>query len=111
MRQVGLPHQRYRRLRRQVHDYIQRATMKKKLKPMSPYEARIHKDICSLQSDNYNTAEGWILIDGDQITLAKQRAGEESKGSVTLSRAAFKRMIDWYLRPQDRSSDNGPEQP
>ena len=81
--------------------------MKKKLKPMSPHEARNLKDICSLNSDNYNTAEGWILIDGNQVTLAKQCAGESSQGSITFSRAAFKRMLDWYLRPQGRSTDNG----
>lgn len=79
--------------------------MKKKaktLQPMSPHEARMLGEICSLESDNYSTSEGWIMIDGPEVTLSKQRIGEERTGKVTFSRAAFKRMIDWYLRPQQR---------
>ena len=83
----------------------------KKLRPMTPHEARDFKDICSLQSDNYATAEGWIMIDGSEVVLCKQRAGESAFASVKLTRGAFKRMIDWYLRPQERSADNGPAEP
>jgi hypothetical protein len=79
----------------------------KALKPMSPHEARAFKDICTLQSDNYSTAEGWLMIDGSEVVLCKQRAGEPAVASVKLTRGAFKRMIDWYLRPQERTADNG----
>jgi hypothetical protein len=76
--------------------------MAKKLKPMTPHEARTIDEICSLRRDNISTPHGWILIDGDRVSLAQQQAGHEAEGTITLPRAEFKRMIDWYLRPQER---------
>lgn len=78
-----------------------------KLKPMSPHQARTLNEICSLKSDNYGGAEGWIMIDGPDVILKQQRSGEQPDGGVKFSRGAFKRMIDWYLREQQRSADNG----
>jgi hypothetical protein len=79
----------------------------KKLKPMSPHEARTDAEMGALETDNYNTAEGWILLmDHGKVVLYQQRTGEASTGRVEFTRAAFKRMIDWYLRPQDRSGDS-----
>lgn len=75
---------------------------KRKLKPMTPHEARGFEEICSLQSDNYGGSEGWIMIDGNQVVLCQQRPGENSTGTVHLSRGAFMRMVNWYLRPQER---------
>lgn len=75
----------------------------KKLKAMSPHEARTNDEICSLQSDNYSTAEGWLMIDGNRVTICQQRDGERAASMASFSRGAFKRMLDWYLRPQKRT--------
>ena len=69
---------------------------------MTPRQAVTFKDICKLQSDNRDTAEGWIIIDGCQVTLCNRKRGELSTGQVTFSRRAFHALIDWYLRDQKR---------
>ena len=69
-------------------------------KRRTPREAVQFNDICKLQSDNKNIAEGWIIIDGPKVVMATQRAGEELTGKVEFSRRAFNKLIDWYNKPQ-----------
>lgn len=72
----------------------------KKQKLLSPAHAKNLDEVCSLRRDNFNTQNGWILTDGFDVTIAKQKDGEPSTESVTFSRKEFNRLVSWYFRPQ-----------
>ena len=67
---------------------------------MTPRRAVKLDDICKLQTDHHDTCDAWIIIDGPQVTISKQRNGEPRTASVTLSRRSFNVLIDWYNRDQ-----------
>lgn len=67
---------------------------------MTPRQAKTFKQICQLQTDNKDTKEGWIIIDGGNVSLCNQRRGESATGDVKFSRRAFNALIDWYNRDQ-----------
>jgi len=72
-------------------------------KKLSPKQARSHKAICSLRTDNWGCKDGWIMIDGDKIIMTNQRSGESHTGQVEFTRRQFHTLIDWYQRPQSTS--------
>lgn len=67
---------------------------------MTPRQTRTFEDICRLQTDHCDTKEAWLSVDVGSITIMNQRTGEPSTGQVTLTRHAFGRFVDWYLREQ-----------
>lgn len=72
--------------------------MKQKL--LAPAHAKNIDEVCSLRTDNFNIPSGWILTDGDQVTIARQKGGEPSTDSVSFTRKEFNRLMSWYFRPQ-----------
>ncbi len=70
------------------------------MKKLSPYAAKTLDEVCSLRTDNKNTDGAWILTDGCNVTVCKQKAGKSAEQSVTLDRAEFNRLIRWYMREQ-----------
>ena len=67
---------------------------------MKPRDAVLNRHIVRLQTDNHDTVEGWILIDGSRIVLQNQKHSEPSTGKVEFTRRSFNRLIDWYNRDQ-----------
>lgn len=70
---------------------------------MTPRKAVYPRDIYGLRSDNHSTKQGWIALDGGEVTICAQRPGELPRGStgtVSLSRRDFNALVDWYNRPQ-----------
>ena len=67
---------------------------------MKPRDARRFSQIVKLQTDNWHTSDGWILIEGKVVTLTNQRCGESSTGQVTFTRRSFNALMDWYNRDQ-----------
>jgi DNA polymerase III sliding clamp (beta) subunit (PCNA family) len=41
-----------------------------------------------------------LLTDSYRVSIWEQKVGESPSQSVTIPRAAFNRLIRWYLRPQ-----------
>lgn len=72
----------------------------KKKKLLAPAHAKNVDEVCSLRTDNFNIPTGWILTNGFQVTIARQRNGEPSTDSVSFSRKEFNRIVSWYFRPQ-----------
>ena len=72
----------------------------KKQKMLAPAHAKNTDEVCSLRRDNFGIPTGWILTDGFNVTIAKQKDGEPSTESVTFSRQEFNRLVSWYFRPQ-----------
>ena len=67
---------------------------------VAPSRARA-QDLTRLGCDNFDTASGWIMLDGnDEVIVTQQREGEAAVGSVRLSRREFNRLVAWYQRPQ-----------
>lgn len=73
--------------------------MKKPTK-MSPKSAKSMKQVCRLESDNFDADGFWILHGINTISLAQQRLGEPCKESITIPKKEFDRMIEWYMREQ-----------
>ena len=75
------------------------------MKKLAPCQAKTLRQICSLRSDNYSTADAWILLAGGSgVCLTNQRSGEPATASVTIPRVQFNRLVDWYLKEQTVSN-------
>lgn len=62
----------------------------------TPREALTTKQVCDLPRDNVQHRNFWMLVDEVSVSVAEQKIGEASTGSVRISRAAFDRFVDWY---------------
>lgn len=73
---------------------------------MTPRTARTMRELVSLERDNYETKDGWIIVDGFSVTVAAQESGKSPTGIVKLNRRTFNALIDWYNREQGKSRNS-----
>ena len=73
------------------------STDKRRTKKLRPIQARTFKQVCSLPRDNLSTKDFWILIDHPHVVICQQRTGEPAKGSLSIPRAQFDRLVRWYI--------------
>lgn len=71
----------------------------------SPLEATSNAKVCRLKSDNHSTKDYWIITDGCNVTVCKQRNGESAEESITIPLKDFNRLIKWYVKPQKLPSN------
>lgn len=71
-----------------------------KSKKLSPRNANNH-NLLSLQSDNKNLKDYWLLVGYDKITITKQSWGEGPEVSVKIPRRQFNILVDWYIKEQE----------
>ncbi len=76
----------------------------RKLKPLSPSEARSIDELCSMRSDNFGTGTHWILTDSLKVTIAAQVPGNNATQMMSVDRQTFNKLIHWYVRKQARYS-------
>lgn len=67
---------------------------------MRPYDAKNLDEVCTLRCDNKDVGDFWILTDGYQVSLRKQKMGEPPSEGICIPRAQFNRLIAWYMREQ-----------
>lgn len=81
---------------------------KAKAKYMSPFRANSEKKVCTLNRDNISIKNGWILVDGYDVSIGQQAEGEGGAIIVRLSRVEFAKLARWFFTEQKlRSRDNG----
>ena len=73
---------------------------KNRTKTLSPRKTVTFNQICSLQTDNAGTKNFWIQLDVGSVHLCEQTSGEAAKGSLTIPRRDFNKLIEWYLKEQ-----------
>lgn len=71
-----------------------------KKKTLSLRNARTTKQLCSLQRDNIDAGDFWIIADEADVTIAAQKTGEHPTERITIPRRYFNRLIDFYQRGQ-----------
>ncbi|WP_024516881.1 hypothetical protein [Bradyrhizobium sp. Tv2a-2] len=74
--------------------------MMKKPTKMAPRAAKTPEEVCQLQTANFDVDGFWILHGINTISFAEQKLGKPSKQTITISKKAFDKMVDWYLRDQ-----------
>lgn len=67
----------------------------------SPLTATSNAKVCRLKTDNHATKDYWIITDGWNVTICKQRSGESAVESMTIPLKDFNRLIKWYVKPQN----------
>lgn len=67
---------------------------------MRPYDAKGEKLAIKLTRSNRGFGNVTILADGYRVSLHEQKSGEAPTQSISLSRARFNQLIDWYLTDQ-----------
>lgn len=65
-----------------------------------PIDARTMKQLCALASDNWDTKDFWILTDGRQISIGKQKNGSPAEWIVNIPKKDFDKLIEWYTKDQ-----------
>lgn len=56
--------------------------------------------LCKMRRDNYSTRDHWLLTDGSEVTLCKQRNGEPAEASISMPRSEFNRLVRFYITEQ-----------
>lgn len=67
---------------------------------MRPYDAKGENS--NLPNDNHEVGDFWILTDGFHVTIREQMTGESPTQGVSIPRTEFNRLIDWYMREQQK---------
>lgn len=67
---------------------------------MKPYDATGDRNVTKLKRSHRSFGNHWILTDGYRVSLSEQKIGEAEKQHITMSRARFNQLIDWYLKDQ-----------
>lgn len=66
----------------------------------APKDCKTIVEICKLQTDNHSLKEHWIITDGYTVSLANQRSGEPATEIISMPKAKFDKLIEWYFKPQ-----------
>jgi hypothetical protein len=70
-------------------------------KVLSPRNATSYKKILQLGRTVVSTRKSWLHLGHDgKVFIVNQSKGEQSMGSVTLSRADFERFVKFYEKAQ-----------
>lgn len=67
---------------------------------MRGYDAKNESDLLKLRRDNWQTENGWLLANGNTVTIAEQKNGQPFVSQTTIPREEFNRLIRGYLRNQ-----------
>ncbi len=73
---------------------------------ISPMEARTEVEVCDLQTDNVESAEHWMQINGVDVQIVAQRRGEAATSEIRISRSIFNRFMRWYTKQQPVNKKN-----
>ena len=72
----------------------------KNRKEISPKDCKTMDDVCSIRTDNAQTTGYWIISDCYQVTITKQKSGEDSTEKITIPKKDFNKFVKWYITPQ-----------
>lgn len=68
---------------------------------MKPSECKREMDVCRLKESIKQCGDLAMMIQDDgAVILTHQRAGERADSTVTIPRAQFQVMIEWYQAEQ-----------
>jgi hypothetical protein len=58
------------------------------------------KSLRKMKRSLVETKDFWLLVDGSEVIIVKQRNGERSTATITIPKKDFNRLIDFYNKPQ-----------
>ena len=67
------------------------------IKTKTPIECKTFNDICNMPRDNISIGDFWILTDGYEITIARQKEGHESEAKISIPKSVFNKFARWYM--------------
>ncbi len=67
---------------------------------MRPYDLKNTEETCRLRRISFDCDDAWILTDGYTVSISQQKVGAPPTQSISLPRAQFNRLIQWYMRDQ-----------
>jgi hypothetical protein len=70
--------------------------MATKEKTLTPQQAKTFKQICELPRDNVGTKDFWLTLGVGEVTIAKQKHGEQATEMITMPRSTFEKFVRWY---------------
>lgn len=56
--------------------------------------------LCRIGRDNISVGDFSILTDSYRVWLSEQKIGESPKQGIEIPPAVFKKLAQWYFRPQ-----------
>jgi len=67
---------------------------------VTPATAKSEAARMKLTRDNIDTLHGWILLNGNTVVISEQMTGKPRTGKVELPLSEFRKMAEWFLKPQ-----------
>lgn len=65
-------------------------------KQSTPRDARTTNGLCALQRDNIDLGDFSFMVSEHDVSLTAQRAGQAPTARVTVPRAVFDAVVDFY---------------
>lgn len=73
--------------------------MKTELKEIAPFDCS-EAQLCQIASDNFSVGDFSILTDGYHVWLSEHHPGEQQKQHIEIPPKVFRKLVNWYLKPQ-----------
>lgn len=80
---------------------IMKATQIEQGNKLSPMQAIGEDAHIKLEADNFSTKDYWILTDGVNVHLCKQREGKPAQETMYMPVNDFNKLINWYIKEQN----------
>lgn len=74
--------------------------MKKIIKKKSPLSCSSENELATLIEDNFETSGYWIITDGINVSLNKQKLGHSREATISIPRKEFNLLVKWYIKSQ-----------
>jgi hypothetical protein len=62
-------------------------------------------ELCQIGNDNFSVGDFSILTDSFHVWLSEHKSGEAQKQHIEIPPKVFKKLVEWYLKPQKLSRD------
>ena len=67
---------------------------------LRPSKIMTFAQVLNLRRDTFTTDNGWILIQRNDVIIARQQSGYSVEAMVSLPKREFDKMVRFYLTPQ-----------
>jgi len=77
------------------------------VRKLAPKDARTFKQRCSLVAEVCDTARSYFMLTHEGLVISNHRSGQQSTGTVRLTRGEFERFIRFYETGQKLQGNGG----
>ena len=75
----------------------------------TPRTANTTNKLCALKRDNLDRRGYWILVTENNVTICKQKRGEEPTQEISIPKSILNHFVHWYQTGQTKARKGAPQ--